>query len=221
VAHVAKEVSKLSVKDPCPNKEAPEEDTGSPMVSVASAQPPMPNVAAEEEEITATNNAPAKTWKRMARNNNNKDLNKDTLTTQHMLLGAPRDRQEENDATVLPPAKRIIMLIPSLEESLGKEVLKQLRNEDDAVTLTGAKDAENAATDANLGNGSESLDILVESKEGNNVMGRMGVDVLEGQSSLRESDEGAGEGNLNIEGVAGLPNAGSKSGTDEGAWQNQ
>jgi hypothetical protein len=221
VAHVAKEVSKLSVKDPCPNKEAPEEDTGSPMVSVVSAQPPMPNVAVEEEKITATNNAPAKTWKRMARNNNNKDLNKDTLTTQHMLLGAPRDRQEENDATVLPSAKRIIMLIPSLEESLGKEVLKQLRNEDDAVTLTGAKDAENAATDANLGNGSESLDILVESKEGNNVMGRMGVDVLEGQSSLRESDEGAEEGNLNIEGVAGLPNAGSKSGTDEGAWQNQ
>jgi hypothetical protein len=131
VAQVALDVGKLSVQELKHTKKNNEEHlkdrTMSPTASVASTQPTAKEALAGDEEPGIISTPPPskrETWKRKARTNEESQSRRtDTLTTQCTMLGAPCEREEEDSWSLLPPAKRTIMLVPSLEESLGEDFL--------------------------------------------------------------------------------------------------
>jgi hypothetical protein len=242
IAYVAREVGKLSVEDPLTkgDNDSPKEGSSSSLPALAaSTHPPETVVEASGEENLDTSTPPAKkgTWKRQVRGKDEEQSEpENTLTTQAIVLGAPRKRHENDDLTLHPQAKRVVMQVPSLEVCLGKEALQQLRNEEGTDRI-GSRNVHCRGAFAMVESEqieSDSLEIVAESKNENNVIGREGAErllliesaqsTLEGQSTQKDRsnrDEGTGESNLNAEGDAGPQNAGSKSGTDEGAWQAQ
>jgi hypothetical protein len=239
VADVAINVAKLSVQDPNPVKKTNEEllkdGIGSPTASVASSHLPSKEAVEDAEEPAIIITLPPskrKQWKRKVRaNDGSQSKLTDTLTTRQTVLGAPREREEEDDPSLCPPAKRTIMQVPSLEECLGKEVLYQLRKEDKGEIGLGVVDA-----DANVLIRSESvygvsLVGLAESVPGKVVIGQAGVEeqVTESRKNIVEEqnlqlentvEKGQGEDELEKGDADGRP-AGIEPGTEEGAWQAQ
>jgi hypothetical protein len=64
------------------------------------------------------------TWKRRTRETTN-----ETRTTQGLYLGATRAREEEEDYSEIIPdlKKKVVMMVPSLQECLGEDGLSKLR----------------------------------------------------------------------------------------------
>jgi hypothetical protein len=160
IAHVAKEVGKLSVNDkpasnnndlslgkiiigsrtnsdssPTPSAEADKPlaagDAGgkdlqtSPTSSSTEPVPPAIGRGVGEESATTYKDPRPKsiegpTWKRRTRETTN-----ETRTTQGLYLGATRAREEEEDYSEIMPdlKKKVVMMVPSLQECLGEEGL--------------------------------------------------------------------------------------------------
>jgi hypothetical protein len=115
-------------------------------------------------------------WKRIQKGTgSDSPTRKLALTTQVGDLGAPRirPRLEEEDADLQPALKRkIILPVPSLEESLGKENLRKMREEEkmylsqNVRNSQGKVDMNSAATEGS----DESLDILVDNNSKENLL---------------------------------------------------
>jgi hypothetical protein len=75
-------------------------------------------------------------WKRVPRREEQEKHK--TLTTQVPYLGAPRDRPntKEDAAAFQPPSKKV-HLVPTLEECLGVENLRRIREEEAAAFIAG------------------------------------------------------------------------------------
>ncbi|KAK1646918.1 hypothetical protein QYE76_064723 [Lolium multiflorum] len=72
-------------------------------------------------------------WKRMAREKNKAESKKEACTTQGAILGATRQRAEEEDEDrELHQAKKILIPVPSLAECLGEENLRKLREQEES-----------------------------------------------------------------------------------------
>jgi hypothetical protein len=82
------------------------------------------------ENIATPHEKQRKTWKRL---NREEDGMNNMRTTQEGVLGAPRVRPnlDIEDAELQPAAKKVLIQVPSLEECLGKDVLDQLRKEEE------------------------------------------------------------------------------------------
>jgi hypothetical protein len=185
VAHVATEVGKLSVNDKPASINNPSKiadtykNVAATTTDLQDLQPPTatppndgqgdtaaPNAATQQPAPTgSTNQATATTssWKRLLRKEDN---TKRLLTTQGCSLGAPRPRPgvKAEDQSLQPMTKKVLMQVPSLEDSLGKENLAKLRQEE----VKGAQDNKDSKTHADgVVQGSqegESLNIVTDNQ---------------------------------------------------------
>lgn len=83
-------------------------------------EPGEAEVVNDKDLVPPTSEVP--TWKRCAREEN-KLQRQDTKarTTQGIIMGATRQREEEGGPSLLPTAKMILVQVPSLGDCLGKK----------------------------------------------------------------------------------------------------
>jgi hypothetical protein len=147
-------------------------------------------------------------WKRVPRKEE-QEMHK-TLTTQVPYLGAPRDRPntEEDAAAFRPPSKKV-HLVPTLEECLGVENLRRIREEEAAAFIAGiCESAKKHDTGCNVMS-SKTSNVGTDEENVENV--KIGEDAASEQHQGNEEEKEA----------TGPGDAGSLLGADVSAWQDQ
>jgi hypothetical protein len=215
IARVAEGVNKMTVKDHASTEGRKKGELmapASPDASVASKQ--VEDTAAQDEEEVASPTARPIGWKRRARG---KMVDQQPRTTQGINLGATWQRVEEKEPDYQPTAKRVVLEVLSLEECLGKEVLKELRE----AELTGKVDNHVLGAIAAISTervDSEELVIIAASREEQSVIGRSG-DGRGKQNTQKVTKEKSEKEKADNNNTKTGPNMdGMKPGTEEGAW---
>jgi hypothetical protein len=171
--------------------------------------------------ISGSNNAA--TWKRQPREELTKPHSKDMRTTQVLTSGATRQREDEDSPELKrDPKRKILMLVPSLEESLGIEGLCNLR-----------KLERKSVSDLVIGVVSDSL-TAAEIVTGEPLVDNRGAQVTIESAQASGTDESApaSEAQTGVskdkrkqeleEGKKTEPDTdGTDPGTKEGAWKKQ
>jgi hypothetical protein len=123
---------KVGAKEPTPK---PAAHTDVPQEKGGMEEQKRKNGGDRRMVITGNNLTKIGTWKRVPRKED-KELN--TLTTQVLNLRAPRSREmlEEEEEEGLPVAKRTFQ-VPTLEECLGADNLRRMREEEAAAFIEG------------------------------------------------------------------------------------
>ncbi|KAM0829808.1 hypothetical protein ACQ4PT_066652 [Festuca glaucescens] len=167
VAHDASGVEKLSVQDlpPTGNQET---NVKAPSTTT-STTPKQPSKQALDQAgtvVTVTTTLPQKTWKRIPRKEGDAGNLMPALTTQGGALGAPRTRPslEEEDMALLPRAKKGSFPVPLLEQCLGAENLRNLREEEARQVAGRLPQCWEAEKDDPADEGSESLAQITDDK---------------------------------------------------------
>jgi hypothetical protein len=129
---VASEVEKLSVQDKPPQESMiPKNSNDKLQAAKPSSARPTEEAAADQSAFPGKKNSTS--WKRLSRAKEDDKLKQvEVLKTQGPTLGAPRKRQEdeEDDLNIHEPLKKRMFQVPSLEACLGKEELRQLREQE-------------------------------------------------------------------------------------------
>jgi hypothetical protein len=189
VDHVAEKVGSLSVHETLPEKKN-EVGATSPSASVAPTQlPPGEKAMVAAADITTLPRKKREPrWKRKVRGTKEAQSElANTLTTYAPRMGARRARSADEYIELAPPSKKTIFKVPTLEECLGKDTLRQLRNEEGKTRpLDSARDyANNVFTHVRRTKENVGLEFLVESSDENNVIGPIG----RGVQPAREADK--------------------------------
>jgi hypothetical protein len=237
VAHVTNEVGKLTVQENKRNDKG--EKVVSPSASVGSKQV----LDGETEGGIAVNNnntlPPKKaegSWKRKPRCEEEvQSKKKETLTTQALILVAPRAREEEmDDQNMFPAAKKHMMQVPSLVDCLGEENLRRLRELENEGSIDRIPVAGKGSTLVSDQLSNESIDIIADTKGAPPVIGDKFREVSEGGG--RRSADKAEQVELGTKAetsammehgkkvdkeATGHGAADKLSGANEGAWQEQ